>query len=202
MNKRDIGTSYARSLLWVALFMAIAVATSFTVHFVFVDVIHGNPYRALADVLVMMLVALPIFCVIAIIATFLVFALPQLFQAALTVVSIGILARQARFAGLLALPLTAVATWYCYDYLTPTDFFTLGINAGPDWVPFQHGLSRSRYLWSAALQGPVTLFGFLYLDIGLRGGSKRPLLLAALAISVLIGGVCGYATARDQYQFL
>jgi hypothetical protein len=71
-----------------------------------------------------------------------------------------------------ALPVTAVLTWYCYDYLTPD--FNLGINADPDWTPYQHGISIAHYQGALLFQAPVTLFSFLYLDAGFRGASSGP----------------------------
>ncbi len=97
--------------------------------------------------------------------------------------------------------MTAILTWYSYDYLTPTDF-NLGINTGPDWAPFEHGLSPLRFMSSLAGQGPVTLFNLLYFDTVLRGKSKRSLLLASLTIAVVIGLIGGYLRAKRQFQFL
>ena len=165
------------------------------------DFVHGNPHRPQANAVFMMAVYTPIFGIVAVIGTFLVFTLPQFFQAALIVTLGRIFGDRARFAALLALPLTAILTWYSYDYLTPTDV-NLGINAGPDWTPFKHGLSVSRFMSSLAVQAPVTLLSFLYFDAGLRGSSKKPLLVAALAIAVAMGLIGGYTMAQNQIQFL
>jgi hypothetical protein len=88
------------------------------------------------------------------------------------------------------LPLTAVLTWYCYDYLTP------------DWTLCEHGISISRYLGALAFQVPVTLFSFLYIDAGFRGASKWLIVVAALAIALVVGGICGYVTAQEQIELL
>jgi hypothetical protein len=101
----------------------------------------------------------------------------------------------------LALPLTAVLTWYCYDYLTPSDL-NLGINVGPDWTPYQHGISSSRYIGALKFQAPVTLFGFLYLDAGIRGVSRKTVIIATLAIAIAAGVIRGHFLAQRQYQFL
>jgi hypothetical protein len=201
VNKSAVTISYAQSLIWVGLLVAIAVGVTTIVELVFVDFVHGNPHRTLGNVIVMMVVETPLIGVIALIGVFLVFTLPQFFQVAVISVLNQMFGSRARFAVFLALPLTAVLTWYCYDYLTPTDF-NLGINVGPDWSPYQHGLSISRYMRTLAIQAPVTLFSFLYFDAGFRGGSKKPLLMAVLALAVVVGGILGHENAQQQFQFL
>jgi hypothetical protein len=200
MSKNVIG-AYAHSLLWIVLFMAVTVGVSSIAHLVFFDVIHGNPHRTHGDVISMMLVETPILGVIAAIGSILVFALPQVFQAALVAVLHRKFGSRARFAVIPALPLAAVLTWYCYDYLTPSDF-NLGINAGPDWTPYQHGISISRYLGALTFQAPVTLFGLMYVDAGFRGASRWLILTAALTIAIVVGGLFGYVTAQEQIALL
>src|SRR5262249_52772651 len=150
------------------------------------DFVHGNPHRTQANALVMMLLFPLLFGFIAVIATFLVFALPQCFQALLTDVLVRRLHRRGLLGVLLALPLTAALAWYCYDYLTPTDV-NLGINIGPDWTPYRHGLTRQRYLIMLALQIPITLFSILYLDATNCGRSKKPIIIGALLFIVVVG---------------
>jgi hypothetical protein len=201
MSKGAINISYLRSLLWITLFMAVTVGVTNIVELIFVDFIHGNPHRTKENVIFMMFVFTPLFGVITMIGSILVFGVPQFFQAAL----IGVLGQRfdsrARFVTFLALPLTAVLTWYCYDYLTPTDF-NLGINVGPEWTPYQHGLSVSRYIKTLAIQAPITLFSFLYFDADFRGYSKKPILLIPLAVAIVIGTIRGYMMAQSQFHFL
>jgi hypothetical protein len=145
----------------------------------------------------MMVTTTPILGVVAAIGSILVFTLPQVFQAVLIAVLHRTLGSRAQFAALAALPLTAILTWYCYDYLTPSDV-GLGINAGPAWTPYQHGISISRYLGALAFQIPVTLFSFLYINAGFRGTSKWPIVAAALTLTIASGGIWGYVTAQQQ----
>jgi hypothetical protein len=201
MNKRSIGASYAHSLLWVVLFTAVTIGVMIIAHLGFFDIIHGNPHRTRENVISMMEMDPPILGVIAAIGSFLVFTLPQIFQAALVTIWHRMVSHQARFAVLPALPLTAVLTWYCYDYLTPSDF-NLGINTGPDWTPYQHGISIARYMNTLVFQTPVTLFSFLYFDASVRGASKWPILIATLVITIAIGGIWGYVTAQQQIELL
>jgi hypothetical protein len=201
MKRNAIYISYAKSLLWVALLMAIFAGVALIVELIFVDFIHGNPHRPKANALQMMLYFPPILGYIAIVVSFLVFTLPQCFQAVLTDILVYRFGRRAQFAALLVLPLTAILTWYCYDYLTPTDF-NFGINEGPDWTPYQHGLTLRRYLTMLAVQTPITLFSLAYCNATIRHGSKWPFILAALVLTVLVGVIWGYWRAKGQYQFL
>jgi heme/copper-type cytochrome/quinol oxidase subunit 4 len=201
MGKASVSISYAQSLVWVALFMALACGVMNIVELVFVDFIHGNPNRTQENAKEMMVLFTPLFSITGMIGAILVFTLPQFFQAELIRILDPLFGGRARFAVLAALPLTAVLTWYCYDYLTPTDL-NLGINTGADWTPYQHGLSIPRYMRTLAVQAPVTLFSFLYFDASFRGRSRKPVLVAALAATIVIGAIWGYTMARDQFQFL
>jgi hypothetical protein len=201
MDKSDVYISWLKSFLWMALYIASAHGVTIIVELVLVDFVHGNPHRPQSNALFMMAFYPPLFGVVIMVGTFLVFALPQFLQAALIVTLGPVFGDRARFAVLFVLPLTAILTWYCYDFLTPTDF-NLGVNAGSDWQPFEHGLSLSRYMKTLSYQSPVTLFSVLYFEAGLRGRSRKPLLLAALAAAIITGVVWGYGMARAQYQFL
>ena len=198
MSTIAIRVSYLQSLLWLALFMALAAAETNIVQLMLLDFVHGNPHRTLENALFMMEAYAPPFGIIAFIGTLLVFTLPQLFQAEWVGALDRLFGDRARFVALPALPLTTLLTWYCYDYLTPSapNF------AGNLTVLYEHGLSLSRYTTTMAIQMPVTLFGLLYLNAHLSGRSKRPLLLAALAITLVAGGIRGYLMARGQFQFL
>jgi hypothetical protein len=193
MGKAAVSISYVQSLLWVALFTALACGVMNIAELWFIDFVHGNPHRTQENAKEMMLGHTPIFGFAGLIGAFLVFTLPQFFQAELIRILDHIFGNRARFAALAALPLTAVLTWYCYEYLTPT---------GTDWIPYEHGLSISRYIKTLAIQALVTLFSFLYFEAGFRGGSKKPVLAAALAIAIVVGAIWGYMKAQDQFQFL
>jgi hypothetical protein len=198
MSKFTIHVSYIQSLLWIALFMAVLSAETNIVELLFVDFVHGNPHRTLENALFMIEAYAPVFGVIAFIGTFLVFTLPQFFQAELVGASDRLFGDRAQFAALPALPLTAVLTWYCYDYLTPS----VPNFAGNLTELYEHGLSLSRYATTLAIQTPVTLFSSLCLNAQIGGRSKAPLLLAALAIMLVAGGIRGYLMACGQFHFL
>jgi hypothetical protein len=198
MRRITVYISYLQCLLWLALFMALISAETNIVELLFVDFVHGNPHRSQENALFMMAAYTPLFAFIAVIGTFLVFTLPQFFQAELIGALEQVFGDRARFAAWLALPLTAVLTWYCYDYLTPSNLCF----AGNCMEAYEHGLSLSRYAATLAIQTPITLFSSLYLTAQISGRSKATLLLAALAFVLVAGGVRGYCMARGQYQFL
>jgi hypothetical protein len=201
MNRSAIYISYVRSLLWIALLMAIAVGVALIVELVFVDFVHGNPHRTKANAIFMMMFFPVILGIVTIVGSFLVFTLPQCFQAVVTDVLVWRFGRLAQLGVLLALPLTTIVAWYCYDYLTPTDL-KLGINAGADWVPYQHGLTLRRYLATLIIQTPISLFSLWYCDATIRNASKKWVVRAALALAGVAGVMWGYGMARTQYQFL
>ena len=179
MTKRAIGASFAHSLLWFVLFTALTVSGMSLAEPLFFYIMHGKLHRTRAEIVALMMVQTPSIGIIAVIAMMLVFTMPQVFQAAVMVGRHQMVGSRARFELFSALPLTAVLTWYCYDYLTPSDL-VLGINDRTSWIPTPHGISVARYLGAFAFQFPVTLFSFLYLDAGFRGVSRRPLLIASL----------------------
>jgi hypothetical protein len=199
MSKSFVNISYALSLLWIVFFIAVTVAVVLIGGLVVSDLIHTNPHRTMGNVVIMMVVETPLICVIAIIGCFLVFTVPQFFQAGMIVTLHPIFGSRARFIVLPVLPLTAVLTWYCYDYLTPSDL-NLGVNASPNWTPYEHGISSSRYLMTLVTQVPITLFSFLYFEVEFHRWSRKPFLVAGLILAVIIGGVWGYETAQDQIR--
>lgn len=86
-----------------------------------------------------------------------------------------------------SLPITAVLTWYCYDYLTPNEFH-FGARMGPASEPYQNGISIARYLAALAAQTPATLFAFLYFEADRQHHPKAPIIVAALSVAIAIGG--------------
>jgi hypothetical protein len=198
MSRSKIQISYTLSLLWLAFLIALLHAETHIVELLFIDFVHDNPHRTQENAISMMKTNTPVFAVIALIWTFLVFTLPQFLQAELVGGFEAIFGDRARFAPLLALPVTAVLTWYCYDYLPPSN---LCLSFGSCAEAYEHGLSTSRYLTALAVQAPLTLFSFLYFDAALCGQSKIPVLLGALAITLVVGGLRGYLLARGQILF-
>src|SRR5262245_22860247 len=148
--------AYARSLIWVGLLIAISLSVLNIVALVLFDFIHGNPHRTHENALTMMVVFPPFFVIVALIGVILIFGLTQCLQAVVADFLMRRFGRLAQFAIILALPATTVLAWYCYEYLTPTDFYLGGRPEG--WRPYQHGLTQTRYLVMLIAQTLVTLF--------------------------------------------
>ncbi len=91
------------------------------------------------------------------------------------------------------LPLVSVLTWYCFDYLTPSDF-NLGINEGAEWVSFKHGLTSQRYLLTLLTQSCVTAFSLsrLVLEMHDRNKLNKYVLTVAIICAACFGSVSGY----------
>ena len=69
-------------------------------------------------------------------------------------------------------------------------------------MPYQHGLSLQRYLTMLIVQTPISLFSLAHNDAAVRHGSRKSVVLAAVALAVLVGVLFGYWMAKGQYQFL
>lgn len=193
MRMRAVAISYAKSLVWIAMLIAAALEVVAIGAMLLDDVRHAA-HGAHSDVLLMAIFVL-IPWVIATIGLLIMFAPVQAFQ----VLVIGIMQREfgdrARFAALSSLPITAVLTWYCYDYLTPNEFH-FGARMGPASEPYQNGISIARYLAALAVQTPITLFAFLYLEADRHRRRKAPLLIAALVVAIAMGGIWIYIRTR------
>ncbi len=188
-----------QSLIWVVVFLTIASIAIVIVAILILDFVQDLPYRSRDNAIFVLTFYTPIVAISAIIVSFLAFAPSQFFQA-LVLGGSDWLFGQTRFLVLQALPLTAVLTWYCYDYLTPSDI-KLAISGGRDLTPHQHGLTTSRYIMTLAIQTPITLFSFLYFETGTHGRSKKPILIAALAAAIVVGTIQGFGAAQMKLRF-
>ena len=200
-NKGGVKARYALCLLWLSLIFSIISIISNITELVFVDFIHGNPYRPKSNAIEMMWLFSIILGIISIIGCFLVFSLSQMVQAVLHSKLRHLPKPFSHLTILLTIPLLSVLTWYCWEYLTPTDF-NLGINEGPDWEPYQHGITIQRYLSALAFQAPISLFSIIYCDPDLIRMSRKAILTAGLVLAVPIGIWCGHRLAMEQYGFL
>jgi hypothetical protein len=194
-KSEELRVAWAQSFGWIILLIAgvveIAVLTIF---------IHGTPHGRDADAATMMVFISLILGVASVIGAFLTFALPQFFQALISDVLVRAFGRPGQFGILAALPMTAILSWYCWDYLVPS--FQLGINEGADWAPYQHGLTLTRYLTMLAVQTPVTLFSLAYCDAAIRQGSRKPAVRLALALAIVAGVAFGVWRVTGQHQVL
>jgi hypothetical protein len=201
MEAKAVSILYLKSLAFILLFIAITISISQIIELIFVDFIHGNPHRTTSNAIEMMFFMTPFVALVSTVAALLILALPQSFEAFLTWKMTRQIGDRGHFSTLVALPLTAVLTWYCYDYLTPSDF-NLGINEGADWKPYEHGLTLSRFAAVLTTQTLVTLFNFCYVRTHVRQLPKKIVILPVLGLALVLGCVLGYRAALNQYQFL
>jgi hypothetical protein len=201
VNKPTIGISYFQSLLWTALFFATVIGVAALVRVATVYVVHGDPQMSRNDVALLIVLASLMTCTAAAIGTLLVFTLPQIFQAWLFGRFDRKFGERGRLAVLIALPLTAVLTWYCYDYLTPSGV-VFDTSGGESWRPYQHGISVSRYFKAMGLQALVTVFGLAHFETNHRGRSTLPVIITTLVLLLTVGVIWGYESARQQIPLL
>lgn len=177
---------YARAFLWVSLAFTILAATFLYTDLIIVDFVRGNPNRTKANVLLMMIVFPPIIGIFSLIGSVLVLAVPQGFQAALSYLLSTRFSAKADIGILLALPLTSLLTWFCYDYLTPSDL-VLGANAPEDWRPYKHGVTTQRYLVALSIQLPITLFSYFYWKAIQNERRRKAVIAAGLTFAAVAG---------------
>ena len=189
MRMRAVAISYAKSLACIAMLIAVVLDVA-VIGAILIDEFRQGRHAPPSDVPLMAILVLTLW-VITTIGSLIMFAPVQAFQ----VLVIGIMQREfgdrARFAALSSLPITAVLTWYCYDYLTPHDFH-FGAKFGPGSEPYQNGISVARYLVALAVQTPLTLFAFLYFEADRHHRRKAPIIVAALVVAIAIGGIVIY----------
>lgn len=200
MYAKSITMIYLKSLAWILLFIAAAASTYIIFIPVFADFFHGNTSRPLSDTLALIFVIAPILAFIMTIFALLVLAVPQFFEALLTWMMIRKIGDKGGFVTLIALPATAVLTWYCYDYILPHKLLDIG--GYPEWEPYEHGLSLYRFGAVFLAQAFVTLFNFCYLQCQVRQFPKKNVILPVLVLALIAGCLLGYFSARGQYQYL
>jgi hypothetical protein len=190
---KPIAASFMKRLLWLAVFTATAAALLGITDIIFLDFVRGNPHRTQENAIWMIKYHTPITFLIAGVGVMIVFAIPQYLQA----VSIALLLKRFGSRGLygiaMVVPLAAVLSWYCYDYLTPSNF-NLGINVQ---ITYQHGLTLSRYLTTLGFQALITLFSLLRWRLQARNNGKAQtvLTLTTFVASVALGALSGYDMA-------
>jgi hypothetical protein len=191
-GRPGLKTSYALSLWWIALSLVAAVTSAIFTNIIFSDFVHGNPNRTTADSILTVVTMSPIMGLLGIIGCFLVFSLPQAAQAAVHMLARRLSRPFAQLFVLSSIPLLAAMTWYCWEYLTPSDF------AGgddPDWKPYQHGITTQRYLAALAYQVPISIFSIVCFEPDLLGTTRKTIRLVVIGCAVLAGAWYGHAMA-------
>jgi hypothetical protein len=192
---------FGESLLWIAVFVALALSIAIWVSLVLIDFVHGNPNRSKGNAVMMMALIPVLIGLIAPLGVFIVFSSSQIIQGVMMRVLHPWIGRYAYIFIGLSVPVISMVTWYCYDYLTPSNF-NLGINEGADWVQYQHGINLDRYLATLAIQGLVTVFTLLYFEAVTYYRSRKTVIRGALLFVVAVGVLLGYREAVNQIHFI
>ena len=186
--------AYGQSLVLIALFWVVAVMVCEAVAIYNVDVSHHGLYGTRKSVLSSMLFMPPLMGALAFLGAFVVFTLPQIFQAKVADLALRY-GRPPERIVLLVFPLTVMIAWYSFDYLVPPNATLLN-----DHI-FEHGLTLERYANMFAIQAPISLFCVCYHHAFLRRARKAWFVLAVLLAVVAVGGIKGYERAKAENHF-
>lgn len=180
--------SYFRSLLFVAVMVTFAIFFLMVTDVINVDFFNINPHRSKSHAASLPFLFAPIFLILSTLGIFITFSIAQIVQAMICSISIQKFCLRGYFIIATTTPLMAILSWYCYDYLTPSDF-NFGFNEGADWVPYQHGLTMQRLLIVLGLQSFVTIFSIVRLrfEIGGHNLANKKFLFAAVGFASIIG---------------
>ena len=185
--------SFIKSLAWVAVVVACAIAFYLIAASVDVDFLGYRAHHMGGNLAMVLVFFIPFLSVIGFVGVALVFTVPQLLQMVMAAGLMRVYGRRGLVGIVLGLPLLSVVTWYCYDYLTPSDL-NLAINTDGDWVPYQHGLNGARYWRTLLAQSAVTLFTLarLLMEQHDRQRMKTLLMSATLFAAACYGAVNAY----------
>ena len=164
-----------------------------------VDFLNINPHRSQSHAASLPFLFGFIFLMLSTLVIFITFSISQIAQAMIGSLSIQQFCMRGYCIVAATTPLTAILSWYCYDYLTPSDF-NLGINEGADWVPYQHGLTIQRFLVMLGLQSFVTILSIVRLRFEIAGYNlaKKRFLLAAIGFASIVGVVAGMLKTQSN----
>lgn len=157
-----------------------------------VDFLSINPHRSQSHAASLPFLFVPICLLVSTLGVFIIFSAAQTAQAMIVRLSLQKFCIRGYCIVATTTPLMAILSWYCYDYLTPSDF-NLGINEGADWVPYQHGLTIQRFWVMLGLQSFVTIFSIVRLrfEIGGHNLAKKRFLLSAIGFASIVGIAAG-----------
>jgi len=187
--------SFFTSLAWVVVIITCEILFSRSADVINVDFLHTNPHRTQSSAASMIFTIAPFIFIITLFGIALTFSFSQFVQAFLAKKLMRKYGTRGLYSVVLSVPLVAVLSWYCYDYLTPSG--GLGINCGPEWRPYEHGITMDRYLIMLGIQSFVTLLSISRLTMeNKRLVTKIYLLLVWLGCASIIGFIHGFMTAH------
>jgi hypothetical protein len=119
-----VATSFFLSLIWVAVLVTIAVFFRGIGDVAGIDFLHVNPHRSQLHAATLPFLFAPFNFVIIVLGVMLVFGLSQFAMATASATLLRAYGSIGLVGVVLSVPVVTVITWYCYDYLTPSDFVT------------------------------------------------------------------------------
>jgi len=181
---------HARAFAWLILMIGTLLVTMTGVQGVLVHFFLGNPNKIQQQAL-LLAISLTFDFLIATLGLFLVAGASQTVVAVVATLLARHFGRRTQARALLTIPAVAILTWYCFDYLTPSNMVLI---PGPDFVPYQHGLTLSRYAKITAFQTVATTFTVIYATNATKK-IRRWLPLACCGAACVVGA--GLAAVRD-----
>jgi hypothetical protein len=185
------------SLIWTAVIAATFLVARLVGEVAYVDFINHNPHRSQLNAAVTLILTPPFLVVVSWVYVAFCFGASLLFQSLLMLLLVRKYAQRGLLMSLIGVPMAALVTWYCYDYLI-SDFLKPGWNPDSEWPPPPHGLTGIRYLMALLVQTCVTMFVMLRLVLEMRNQpqSDKQVLIVSLALAFICGVVVGYGQAR------
>jgi len=186
--------AYGQTLVLIALFWVVGVVVCEIVAIYNTDINYHGRYQTRQNALSAMVFVPLLIGALAFIGAFLVFTLPQIFQAKVADLSLRY-GRRPEMIALLVFPLTVAIAWYSFDYLVPPNATVLN-----DHI-FEHGLTLERYATMFAIQAPISLFCICYHHAVLRRARKAWFVMAVLFAVIAAGGIKGYERAKAENHY-
>ena len=190
-------------VIFISLLFALSASTKYITELVIVDFVNINNSRTLSLTFETALVSVPFFSIIYVICTFIVFSIPLFLQNMLLNFIKTKINTNNIYIIIATTPLISIITWYCYDYLTPTDV-NLGFNVGQEYKVFEHGITPIRYLEALTYQTTVSIYCLFIMRLKNEKyyNLKRYTKLILIFISIVIGLIMGHRMAEEQYRYL
>jgi len=188
----NVYQSFFISLVWVVVIITCTILFCLlSADVLNVDFLHTNPHRTQGNAASILFVFTPVIFIIVLFGIALTFSCSQGVQAFLAKKLMQKYGTHGLYSVVLSVPLVVVLSWYCYDYLTPSNV-NLGINCGPEWRPYQHGITMARYSIMLVIQSFVTMISLLRLIIrNKRLVTRIYILLVCLGCASIIGFIHG-----------
>jgi hypothetical protein len=149
MVQRTTSSSYGQALFWVAALVALFCCVTMIPRFFMIHFIQHHPPETPAFAIRMIFLITPIISAAAAATALLTFVIPQYAQRLLENARLRRIGATSHIGILFALPITALLTWYCFDYIVMTILPML--LQSEDDASYEHGITPGRPRPSAAV---------------------------------------------------